>query len=185
MTAPEYVYVASSWRNDSVLGSNNDGRAWGIVTNAAMDKIWIVDANHDDDDDDNVQVFDNDLSGNATSNVMLISYRSAFTDPHYNPLPRHIMVSGNRHGRAGYDPQLPGGAQLAAAFGGSIPPILWDGTGDSGQVVVNESVPVLGLGLALGAPVETAKPQLAKLDGPADHLHTAVTLPAAMEAAAK
>jgi len=134
---------------------------------------------------DSVEVSDNDLSGNATSNVMVISYRQSFTDPRYNPLPRHIIVAGNRHGRAGFDPQLPGGPQLAAAFGGSIPPILWDGTGDAAQVVVNDKVPVLGMGLALGAPVESATPQLAKLDGPADHLHTGVTLPAAMEAAAQ
>ena len=135
---------------------------------------------------DNVHVFDNDLSGNATSNIMLISYRNAFTDPHYNPLPRHIVISGNRHGRAGFAPQLPGGDQLAAAFGGSIPPILWDGTGGPELGLrVTDAVPLISMNLALGAAVETARPAPGKLDGPDVPRPAAVVIPAAMEAAAK
>jgi len=135
---------------------------------------------------DNVHVYDNDLSGNATSNIMLISYRNAFTDPHYNPLPRRIVISGNRHGRAGFDPQLPGGDQLAAAFGGSIPPVMWDGTGGSELGLrVADPVPLLNMNLALGAAVETAKPAPGKLDGPDVPKPAPVAIPAAMEAAAK
>ncbi len=134
---------------------------------------------------DNVFVFDNDLSGNATSNVMLISYREKYADARYDPLPSHINVSGNRHGKAGFAPQLPGGDQLAAAFGGSIPPILWDGTGDPKTLHVDDGVLVLGLGLKLGAPVETAQPGLAKLTGAGSAGPERVVLPPAMEAAAK
>lgn len=135
---------------------------------------------------DNVHVYDNDLSGNATSNIMLISYRNAFTDPHYNPLPRRIMISGNRHGRAGFAPQLPGGDQLAAAFGGSIPPVMWDGTGGPELGLrVSDSVPLLNMNLALGAPVETAKPAPGKLDGPDVPRPAAVVITPEMEAAAK
>lgn len=134
---------------------------------------------------DNVSVFDNDLSGNATSNVMLISYREKFDDVKYNPLPRHIEITANRHGKAGFAPQLPGGEQIAAAFGGSIPPILWDGTGDPATLNVSDPVPVLGLGLKLGAPVETAQPGLVKLTGTTSAKVDIVVLPPAMEAAAK
>ncbi|MBX3565523.1 MAG: right-handed parallel beta-helix repeat-containing protein [Sphingomonas sp.] len=134
---------------------------------------------------DNVSVFDNDLSGNATSNVMLISYREKFDDVKYNPLPRHIEITANRHGKAGFAPQLPGGEQIAAAFGGSIPPILWDGTGDPTTLNVSDPVPVLGLGLKLGAPVETAQPGLVKLTGATSAKVDIVVLPPAMEAAAK
>lgn len=135
---------------------------------------------------DNVHVYDNDLSGNATSNIMLISYRNAFTDAHYNPLPRRIDISGNRHGRAGFAPQLPGGDQLAAAFGGSIPPIMWDGTGGPELGLrVADPVPLLNMNLALGAPVETAKPAPGKLDGPEVPRPAAVVLTPAMEAATK
>ncbi|RYY24511.1 MAG: hypothetical protein EOP62_16685 [Sphingomonadales bacterium] len=134
---------------------------------------------------DNVHVFDNDLSGNATSNVMLISYREKFDDAKYNPLPRNISVSGNRHGKAGFAPQLPGADQLTAAFGGSIPPILWDGTGDPANLHVKDNVMVLGLGLAAGAPVESAKPAPVLLRGTTAAAPAAVVLPPAMEAAAK
>jgi len=134
---------------------------------------------------DNVQVFDNDLSGNATSNVMLVAYRQKFDDARYDPLPSHIEITANRHGRAGFAPELPGGAELAKAFGGSIPPILWDGTGDPATLHVGDQVPVLGMGLALGAPVETAKPALVTLTGATSARIDRVTLPAAMEAAAR
>lgn len=132
-----------------------------------------------------VHVFDNDLSGNATSNVMIISYREKYDDAKYNPLPRHIEVTANRHGKSGFAPQLPGGDQLAAAFGGSIPPILWDGTGDPAILHVGDNVPVLSMGLKAGAPIETAQPALAKLTGATSAKIDHVVLPAAMEAAAK
>ncbi|RYD62307.1 MAG: hypothetical protein EOP58_13380, partial [Sphingomonadales bacterium] len=134
---------------------------------------------------DNVSVFDNDLSGNATSNVMLISYREKYDDARYDPLPSHVSISGNRHGKAGFAPQLPGGDQLAAAFGGSIPPILWDGTGDPQTLNVGDTVPVLSMGLKPGAAIETAQPALAKLEGATSAKLDAVVLPPAMEAAAK
>ncbi|MEN3748477.1 parallel beta-helix domain-containing protein [Sphingomonas sp. HF-S3] len=134
---------------------------------------------------DTVHVFDNDLSGNATSNVMVIAYRDAFTDANYDPYPRRIVISGNRHGRAGFAPQLPGGEQLKAAFGGSIPPILWDGTGKDLGLRVTDAVPVLSMNMALGAAPETAKPAPVTLDGPDVPQRAAVTLPPAMEAAAR
>lgn len=131
---------------------------------------------------DNVHVFDNDLSGNATSNVMVVAYRLKFDDKRYNPLPRQIMVSGNRHGRAGFAPQLPGGERLTAAFGGAIPAVLWDGTG--GLTVADS--PVLNMNIAPGAEMDTAKPAPADLSkGQAFAAPAAVVLPPEMEARAK
>lgn len=131
---------------------------------------------------DNVHVFDNDLSGNATSNVMVVAYRLKFDDKRYNPLPRKIMVSGNRHGRAGFEPQLPGGEQLTAAFGGAIPVVLWDGTG---TMTVADS-PVLNMNIAQGAEMDTAKPAPADLSkGESFAAPAAVILPPEMEARAK
>lgn len=134
---------------------------------------------------DNVYVFDNDLSGNATSNVMLVSYREKYDDPKFDPRPSHIVISGNRHGRAGFAPGLPGGDQLAAAFGGSIPPILWDGIGDPATLRVDDGVMLLSMGLQPGAPLETAKPAPAELKGKAAAQPVAISLPASMEAAAQ
>jgi len=134
---------------------------------------------------DNVHVLRNELSGNATANVMITAYRQSYDDPKFKPVPTRIVVSGNKHGRAGYAPGFPGGDQLAAALGGMIPPVLWDGSGDASSLRVSDGVPVLSMGLKQGAPIETAKPAPVELNGPAVPAPAAVVLPAAMEAAAK
>ena len=133
---------------------------------------------------DQIWVARNQLSGNATANVMIVSYRNPFTDPKYNPLPRRVQVDANTHGRAGFAPQLPGGEQLVAAFGGAIPPVLWDGAGDGASLRVADAK-VLSLGMAQGAAESTARPVPATLDAPAMPERAAVVLPPAMELAAK
>ncbi len=146
-------------------------RGTGVLV-MANDQVWIT---------------DNDISGNATANVMITSYRNAFTDKKYNPYPRRVDVSGNRQGKAGFDPQLPGADQLKAAFGGSLPPVLWDGAtaGEQG-IRVADGVAVLSLNLPQGAPLDSAKPAPADLSKvPAMSVRPPVVLPAAMEAAAK
>ncbi|MEO8115223.1 MAG: parallel beta-helix domain-containing protein, partial [Phenylobacterium sp.] len=74
-----------------------------------------------------VHVFDNEIDGNQSSAVMLVAYRFKFEDKTYNPLPRDIVVRNNRFGRNGWDPTFDGGKALAAALGGGLPPVLWDG----------------------------------------------------------
>ncbi len=116
----------------------------------------------------NVHVFGNALSDNATANVMIIAYKRPFTDKTYNPLPRDVTVRDNAHGRSGYAPKIPGGAQLAAAFGGQIPPVFWDGAGGlaATNLRVTDKVPVLSLNLAEPlTPVEQAKPAPVDLSG--------------------
>src|SRR3546814_7393655 len=92
---------------------------------------------------------------------MIVGYRYEHKDPKYQPLPRAIVVRGNQHGKAGYAPEFPGGDQIAAAMGGSIPPILWDGTGDA---IVLDDVGVLSLNLPdVATPQSEAKPAPADL----------------------
>ena len=76
---------------------------------------------------DHVLVEDNVIDGNPTSAVMVVAYTQPFTDTRYNPFPRDVVVGANQFGRNGYDPQLDGAAALLAAFGGALPPVLWDG----------------------------------------------------------
>jgi parallel beta-helix repeat protein len=134
-----------------------------------------------------VHVFGNTLSNNATANVMIVAYRQPFKDATYNPLPRNVVVRDNVHGRAGWAPGFPGGAQLAAALGGSLPPIFWDGAGgrDATNLQVRETVPVITLGLAGPlTPVSEAKPAPIDLSGGhAIAEPKPVVLPASMEAA--
>lgn len=132
-----------------------------------------------------VHVFGNTLANNGTANVMLVGYRLAFDDKGYNPLVRDVVVRDNSHGRAGFAPAFPGGEALAAAMGGALPPLFWDGTGTG--ITVRETVPALSLNLpGPAAPVDQAKPALADFGkaAPAPEPKP-VVLPASMEAAIK
>jgi parallel beta-helix repeat protein len=128
-----------------------------------------------------VEIFDNVLADNGTANVMIVGYRYEHKDPKYQPLPRDIVVRGNMHGKAGYAPAFEGGAQIAAAFGGSIPPVLWDGAGDA---VVLDQVGVLSLNLPdVATPRDQAKPAPVDLStGTPPAALPAIKLPEVMEA---
>lgn len=132
----------------------------------------------------NVEVFDNVMESNGTANVMIVGYRYPYEDAKYRPLPRAIVVRDNEHGKAGYAPAFEGGDQIAAALGGSLPPVLWDGAGDA---VVLDKVGVLSLGLPdVKTPRSEAKPQpadLSKATLPA--ALPEIKLPASMEAKVK
>lgn len=134
----------------------------------------------------NVHVFENKFADNATANVMVIAYKKDFDDKNYEPLARDIVVRDNQHGRAGWAPGFEGGAELAAALGGGIPPVLWDGTGKGKAVLqVREKVPVLSLGLPEPtSPVSEARPAPVDLSGGTPIPEPpAVVLPPQMEAA--
>lgn len=132
----------------------------------------------------NVEIFDNVFADNGTANVMIVGYRYEHKDPKYQPLPRAIVVRGNQHGKAGYAPKFPGGDMIAAAMGGSIPPVLWDGAGDA---VVLDKVGVLSLNLPdVKTPQSEAKPSPADLSkGTPPAALPVIKLPDAMEAKVK
>lgn len=127
-----------------------------------------------------VEVFDNVLENNGTANVMIVGYRNKTDDAKYLPLPRDILVRDNMHGKAGYAPDFEGGAAIAKAMGGSIPPVLWDGTGNA---VVLDSVGALSLNLPdVSTPQNEAKPTPVDLSkGAVPSALPGITLPASME----
>ena len=129
-----------------------------------------------------VEIFENDFDQNGTANVMIVGYRYEHKDAKYQPLPRQIVVRDNSHGKAGYAPAFDGGAQIAAALGGAIPPVLWDGAGE--DVIVLDKVGVLSLGLPdVATPRDQAKPAPADLSkGTPPAALPGITLPASMEA---
>lgn len=129
----------------------------------------------------NVEIFDNVFDNNGTANVMIVGYRYEHKDPKYQPLPRAIVVRDNVHGKAGYAPKFPGGEQIAAAMGGAIPPVLWDGSGDA---IVLDEVGVLSLNLPdVATPQSDAKPSPADLSkGTPPAALPAIKLPESMEA---
>ncbi len=133
-----------------------------------------------------VEVFENRFAENGTGNVLIVSYTKGQDDPNYNPKPIGVRVFENDHGRAGYNPVFTGGAQLKAAFGGAIPPIIEDGTGEN--ILIGDDVAVLTLGLTKpGQSLAEARPALvAGASEPFDGRQLKpITLPQAMEDAIK
>ncbi len=166
---------------DNIIVNNmtaNFAPAGNIVASVPAGSGVIIMANRD------VEVFDNVFEGNGTSNVMITGYRYGPASEGYNPLPVRIRIFDNVHGRTGFQPALPGGAAMAAAFGGSLPPILWDGAGS--DIVAADNVAALSLGLPdLSQPREAAMPMPVDLNRDASWPRLpAIVMPAAMEAAA-
>jgi len=128
----------------------------------------------------NVHVFGNTLEGNGTAHVMVIGYSYPFTDEAYNPLPRDIVIRDNTYGEGG---NAPAGrlAPLAAAMGGTLPDVVWDGvtaygeTSETVNIVVKEPEDVTFVNLGLGvtppdlekANPSTARPPLRDIEEPA------------------
>lgn len=81
---------------------------------------------------DNVEVFDNEITGHNTINAAVTSYlitQLEFTDPEYNPFPSAVFIYDNRFGRT---PSLPDttrmmGQVLAGIFETEVPDIIHDG----------------------------------------------------------
>lgn len=166
---------------DNIVVNNmtpNFAPVGNIVAGVPSGSGVIVMANRD------VEIFDNVFEGNGTSNIMITGYRYGATPEGYNPLPVRIRAMDNMHGRTGFQPGLPGGAEMAAAFGGSLPPVLWDGAGS--DISIGDSVAALSLGLPdLTQPREAAQPAPVDLSAaPTWARVAAVVLPASMEAAA-
>lgn len=134
----------------------------------------------------NVEVFNNVIAENATGNVFVIAYPNETEDKNYNPYPINILVTDNLQGRAGYKPAFEGGALLAQAFGGVVPPVIHDGNGK--DIVIDDDVPVLSLGLTRHAqPLGEAQPSLVDYAGDGSRKPTLpkIVLPEAMEAVVK
>ena len=113
---------------------------------------------------DHVLIEDNILSGNPTAPVMVIAYTQSFEDERYNPLPREVVVGENIYNGGGYDPQLEGAEMLLEAFGGELPPVLWDGLGSLAAVEgtagwsLNLTEAGVGLDSAQPGPLAAATP---------------------------
>jgi parallel beta-helix repeat protein len=135
----------------------------------------------------NVHVFDNMLGNNGTANVMVLGYRYPYEDAKYDPIAKGVAIWGNQHDKAGWDPKIPGGSQIAAALGGSFPPIFWDGAGgDAAKPYIGDLVPALSLGLTdLKASPETAQPTMLPPSTEAQTELPKIILPDSMEAVVK
>ena len=95
----------------------------------------IIQANSD------VEVFNNDISGNGTVNVSIVTYSNETQDESYYPHPRSIQIHGNRFGEGGFDPDVETGELAAILFelsGGNMPDIFWDGILPTSQIIFGQ-----------------------------------------------
>jgi parallel beta-helix repeat protein len=95
----------------------------------------IIQANSD------VEVFDNDISGNGTVNVSIVTYSNETQDENYDPHPKSIQIHGNRFGEGGFDPDVETGELAAILFelsGGNMPDIFWDGILPTSQIIFGQ-----------------------------------------------
>jgi parallel beta-helix repeat protein len=137
---------------------------------------------------DGVLIEDNAMEGNATAHVMVIAYTQPFTDTRYNPHARNVIVGRNAFGRGGDDPQLEGRDMLLAAFGGALPPVLWDGLSESPDSALKIAPGVTGWSLNLarvGQSLAEAQPGPLTLAPTELWTFPAVGAPAALEARLK
>lgn len=169
---------------DNIIVANmtpNFAPKGNIVANVPTGTGVMVMANR------NVEVFDNVIGENGTTNIMVVGYRFENKDPTYDPLPQNVVIWDNQHGRAGWDPKFRGGAEIAAAMGGSFPAIFWDGAGGPEKApIIMDSVPALSLGLTdIMADPATAQPAPLAPATTRPAALPVIKLPEAMEAAVR
>ncbi len=146
----------------------NFAPAGNIVATVPTGTGVLIMANRD------VHVFDNEIGGHGTANVIITAYRAEIADALYNPLPRNIMIRDNRFGRSGFAPA--GDLAALAQMGVPLPDVLWDGAATyfAGGVAHTEPVRIvvrdnraegggqgrfLSLGVEVaGAPLTEAQP---------------------------
>lgn len=100
---------------------------------------------------DFVEIFDNDISGNKTANIIIASlYSSGLAekgmDADFDPYPEAIYVYANRMADGGKNPDGPDLQALRLAmFGptGALPDILWDGFVDPAKLIDGAPPPEL------------------------------------------
>ena len=110
---------------NQVVDNNTDNFApeGNIVGEVPRGTGIIIQANSD------VEVFDNDISGNGTVNLSIVTYGAETEDENYYPHPKSIQVHGNRFGNGGFDPDIDKAVAsiLFELSEGNMPDIFWDG----------------------------------------------------------
>ncbi|MGY6552669.1 MAG: parallel beta-helix domain-containing protein [Erythrobacter sp.] len=169
-----------------VAGNNtpNFAPAGNIVGNVPRGTGIMVMAN------ENVWIDGNIVHDNPTAPFMVIAYSQAFDDARYNPYPRNVVIGDNLADAGATDPDFAGGDVLLAAFGGTLPPVLWDGLRQdaaTAALAVTSDIPGWSLNLSRqGQSLGDAQP--GPLDVPSGGTpwdQTAVGAPAALEARLK
>lgn len=137
---------------------------------------------------DGVLIEENAFENNPTAHIMVVAYLQPFDDARYNPYARNVIIGPNAFGRGGDDPQLDGKEALLAAFGGALPPVLWDGIKEDDDTGLRIAEGVSGWTLNLSKPgqsIAEAQPGPLELTPLESWEFPKVGAPAALEARLK
>lgn len=130
---------------------------------------------------DQVEIFDNEISDNNTANIIISSlfsagYESDYTiGENFDPYPESILISGNTFSGGGGAPdRLDLEALRIAMFGltGSIPDILWDGFVNP-EILVDGAVPA-----KLRICIDNGDAALLNVDGPNENTNPTIDMTA-------
>ncbi|MEL6361554.1 MAG: parallel beta-helix domain-containing protein [Pseudomonadota bacterium] len=126
---------------------------------------------------DQVEIFENDISENNTANIIISSlYASGLdgseTTDTFDPYPEGIFIYDNRLTRGGTNPdsfELQALKTLKFGLTGSLPDVLWDGYVDQAKLVDG------ALPEALRICIENGPAQIINLDAPNDFKNPSVS----------
>ena len=103
-------------------------RGTGIMV-MANEKVWIN---------------DNIVRDNPTASFLVVAYTQKYEDARYNPFPRDVVIAYNDVDEGAKEPQLEGIEPLLQAFGGALPPIMWDGLNQDEDTPALLATPEIG-----------------------------------------
>ena len=124
--------------SNQILNNDTDNFApeGNIVGEVPRGTGVIVMANSD------VEIFDNDISGNETMNIAIVSYsyEEAIDETDYYPHPRAIQIHNNRLSNSGYNPDMD--KEIASVVKHlakeDMPDIFWDGVLPISQMIFGQ-----------------------------------------------
>lgn len=99
---------------------------------------------------DNVEIFENDIHNNETSNVVVVSFlvtERKINDAKYDPYPESISIHDNRISNGGTKPKGQLGILLSPLMAGRFPDIFYDGIINTDQQVDGKLPEKLQLGI--------------------------------------
>ncbi|MDA0754698.1 MAG: right-handed parallel beta-helix repeat-containing protein [Proteobacteria bacterium] len=88
-----------------------------------------------------VEIFDNDIGGNDTINIAVVTYGYDTDDKNYYPHPRNIQIHNNRFTKSGLNPDLETGELAKILYElseGDMPDIFWDGIVPIKQIILGQ-----------------------------------------------
>jgi parallel beta-helix repeat protein len=124
------------FRNKSINNNTDNFAPEGnIVGEVPRGTGIIIQANS------HVEIFENDIGGNDTLNIAIVTYGYETEDKNYYPHPRAIQVHNNRFTKSGNNPDLNTGELAKILYELSdknMPDIFWDGILPMKQIIFGQ-----------------------------------------------